>query len=330
MDNSVQSKPVTGVIGQQANATIETLGIPESLIPDSQGIPRVEGSHGNHQSQTASELQGIPRSEGCVIPTQNQPALNKPTDAEKEWEAAGKRRKGKRLAGNSQSSTLDPKPPLLGTDLTNLNPIPQTKPPVKKVPRTYLWNARSRKKQVPMDITPPKIIEIDKIPIYAQFLTSEQAAELDVKGWDKVLADIVGLNVKVAEDHIAVFWASWKQQLQLTQKANAQKQKDEKSNKIKTGTLPAIPAIAVNPSSPQPSTSTPSGGGEKRKHSGTPASTELAGKCNYAAKVMSGGAGSATKSKPKVHILWVHSNQCVTNNLVFKYFGPNIFDSEDI
>ena len=70
---------------------------------------------------------------------------------------------------------------------------------VKKATRTYLWNAGGRKKQVPTDITPPNIIEIDKIPIYAQVLTSEQVAGTDVKAWDEVLADIDGLHAEVAE-----------------------------------------------------------------------------------------------------------------------------------
>ena len=279
MDSSVQSKPVTDDI-------TKTPGIPESSIPDSQGIPRDEGSHGNHPNQTASELQGIPRSKGCDNTTQNSSDLIKPVDAEQEWVDVGRRRRGKRSTGKSQSSTSDPKPNLLSTGPPILNPTPLFKPPAKKATRTYLWNVRGRKKQVPTDITPPKIIEIDKIPIYAKVLTSEQAAETDVKDWDKVLANIIGLHAKVAEKRIAIFWAGWKQQLQLTQRANAQKLKDEKSSKSKMGTLSAIPAAAVSSSSTQSSTTTPSGGGDKRKHSGTTASTEPAGKCNYTETVV--------------------------------------------
>ena len=108
MDNFVQSKPVTGDIGQQADVIIETLGIPESSIPDSQGIPRVDGSNGSHPNQTSSELQEIHRSKGCENTNQNLSALIKPVDAEKEWKDVGRRRKGKRLTGNSQSSILRP------------------------------------------------------------------------------------------------------------------------------------------------------------------------------------------------------------------------------
>ena len=215
---------------------------------------------------------------------------------------------GKRLTGKSQSSTSDPKPPLLSSGPPILNTTPLFKLPAKKATRTYLWNA--------------KIIEIDKIPIYAQVLTSEQVAETDVKGWDKVLADIIGLHAEVAEKHIAVFWAGWKQQLQLTQRANAQKHKDEKSSKSKTGTLSAIPAPAVSSSSTQSSTTTLSGGGEKRKHSGTPASTKPAGKHNYAETVGSGGAGSVPRSK--VHILWVHSSLVEKGEISKGYFNQVI------
>ena len=107
----------------------------------------------------------------------------------------------------------------------------------------------------------------------------------------------------MAEKHIAVFWAGWKQQLQLTQRANAQKRQDEKSSKSKMGTLSAIPAVAVS-------------------SSGTPASTELAGKHNYAETVGSGGAGSVPKSK--VHILWVHSSLVEKGEISEGYFNQVI------
>ena len=77
-----------------------------TLIPDSQVITRDESSHGNHKPKTASEFQGIPRNECCTNP--NQVALNKPEVAEKPCEVVGKRRRGKRLTGNSQVIDLGP------------------------------------------------------------------------------------------------------------------------------------------------------------------------------------------------------------------------------
>ena len=159
-------------------------------------------------------------------------------------------------------------------------------------------------------------------------LSLAQAAETHVEGWDEVLADIVGLHTEVAEKRIAVFWASWKQQLQLTQRANAKKRKDKKSSKANTGTVSTIPAVAEPSSSSQSSTTTTSGGGEKRKHSGTPASTKLAGKRNYAGAADSGGAGSVPK--PKVHILWVHSNLVEKGEISKGYFNQVIYRCNQI
>ena len=62
--------------------------------------------------------------------------------------------------------------------------------------------------------------------------------------------------------------------------------------------------------------------GEKRKHSGTPASTEPAGKRNYVETVSSGGAGSVPK--PKVHILWVHSSLVEKGDISEGYFNQVI------
>ena len=56
------------------------------------------------------------------------------------------------------------------------------------------------------------------------------------------------------------------------------------------------------------SNSTPSGGDGKRKHTGTPASSEPAGKHTYANTAGADGGEHAPKPKPQAHILWVHSN----------------------
>ena len=66
-------------------------------------------------------------------------------------------------------------------------------------------------------------------------LTSDKAKTANVKGWDEVLVNIEGLKADVAERQIAAFWASWKQQHLLTQRANLQKRKDNMSSTCKFG-----------------------------------------------------------------------------------------------
>ena len=62
-------------------------------------------------------------------------------------------------------------------------------------------------------------------------------------------------------------------------------------------------------SQPSSSNSTPSGGEGKRKHTGTPTSSEPESKClTYAHTVGKEASEHATKSKTPAKVLWVHSN----------------------
>ena len=140
----------------------------------------------------------------------------------------------------------------------NSNQKPLFKQPTKVNPNfVFLWNARgNRRKKIKkstQDVTTPNIVKIDKVPIYVQWLTKAQAAANNVVGWDAVLADVGLLHPDAAERHIAVFWASWKRQQQLTRRANVQRRQDSKSGANPGGSPKTADTSAV----PQTSQSTP-------------------------------------------------------------------------
>ena len=90
---------------------------------------------------------------------------------------------------------------------------------------------------------------------------------------------------------------------------------DPKSQRPKT-------ASEAAGSSSQSTLATPSGKGDKRKHLGTPASTEPPGKRSYVKTAGSGGVRSALKAP--VHILWVLSTLVEKGEVSEGYFNQVI------
>ena len=86
--------------------------------------------------------------------------------------------------------------------------------------------------------------------------------------------------------------------------------------------MPTNPSAEAAGSSTSSSNITPSGDGGKRKQTGTPASSEPAGKHSYANTA--GAAGCGSVPKPQVHILWVHSNLVEKGEVSEGYFNQVI------
>ena len=89
-------------------------------------------------------------------------------------------RKASQVKGTDSSTAVEamqpPNKPLLKVDVT-------------KNSRTYIWNSGSKKAQFPKNVTPPKIMSIEGVNIYLQILTSDEARNCRIMGWDAVLAD---------------------------------------------------------------------------------------------------------------------------------------------
>ena len=117
---------------------------------------------------------------------------------------------GEGLVAKSQLPISKPDASLSDPNIVPPTPKQQTKPVVNRDARPYLWNARGKRKVIPTDLTPPKKVVIDKVLIYIQTLTSEQAKNCNVRGWDGVLACIDGLRPEAAEHQIANFWLAGK------------------------------------------------------------------------------------------------------------------------
>ena len=98
-----------------------------------------------------------------------------------------KRKRERRLARKaSQVKVTDS-----GTVVDAMKPPsqPLLKADVSRSSRTYIWNSGNKKAQFPKNITPPKKMLIDGIDIYLQILTSDEAKNCGILGWDAVLAD---------------------------------------------------------------------------------------------------------------------------------------------
>ena len=125
------------------------------------------------------------------------------------WFVQGRGKRSRKSAVNSQPLISDAKSSKPYPTIPTQNPTPFIKPSITKAPRLFLYNAGGkRRRQLPSDVTTPKTIEIDKIPIFVQMLTSDKAKTANVKGWDEVLVNIEVLKADVAERQIAAFWVS--------------------------------------------------------------------------------------------------------------------------
>ena len=93
----------------------------------------------------------------------------------------------------------------------------------------YLWNAGGKRNRIPEGETPPCWVMINNVRIYIQYLLSQQANNTQVVGWDKLLASIQCLKPEASDQHVAAFWARWKQQLHQTQRALGKSRKVNRS-----------------------------------------------------------------------------------------------------
>ena len=207
-----------------------------------------------------------------------------------------RKRKDKLPAEKSADVAL---PKLLPKDVTtpSLNSnTPFFKRPTGGDPNcVHLWNAGGKRsnKRAPKELE-PKIVVVDKTPIYIQNLTAAQAVASGVVGWDAVLADVAVMHADAVVNRIASFWADWKRKL-----------RQSKSDAAKQHLLARADALSkITP----PTSSTISGAGEKRKCGDTPLSNQPAGKSK---KNYSGVTKRGTKHAKKDHkeILWVHSTE---------------------
>ena len=196
-------------------------------------------------------------------------------DGEGEFQDVKRKKKTKKSKVKSLQTSKS------GSDSMNtitIPPIPKPlfKAPILKDSPIFLWNGGGKRRLLLQDVTPPKSIVIEKVTIYIQKLSSDQAKTLGIIGWDNVLADIEGLKAEIAERRIANFWASCRHSLLMTQKSQSQKAKDGKS------TNPDPTAAAAGSSNPTSSAvATPSGYDSKRKCTSTPSSAEPVSKHLY-------------------------------------------------
>ena len=141
-----------------------------------------------------------------------------------------------------------------------------------------------------------KKMSVDGTDIYIQILTSDEAKNCGIQGWDDVLADSKRFRPEVAERIIARFWAGWRHDRLM-----AKRHKTKPSN-------PA--AMAAGPSN---SIDTPGGeDASKRKRTGTPGSAEPPSKKSLTTgesySQVAGAAPPPPPPPPTTQTLWVHSN----------------------
>ena len=164
-----------------------------------------------------------------------------------------RKRKDKLPAEKSADAAL---PKLLPKDVTN--PSQNSKTPFFKRPTggdpncVHLWNAGGKcsNKQAPKELE-PKIVVVDKTPIYIQHLTAAQAVVSGVVGWEAVLADVAVMHADAVVNRIASFWADWKRKLRQSKSDAAKQRLLTRADALSKTTPPTSSAI--------------SGAGEKRK-----------------------------------------------------------------
>ena len=178
---------------------------------------------------------------------------------------------------------------------------PLLKADVPKTSRTFLWNSGGKKVQVPKDLSPPKQMVIEGVTIYIQLLTSEEAKNCGIMGWDSVLADSKRFRPEIAERKIAEFWANWRHN-----RVMARRYKTQKHSNPTPG--PSAEADGSTTTTTQ-SKDTPSVDASKRKRTGTPGSAEPPSKKSLTTgESYSRVAGADPTPKSTIQTLWVHTH----------------------
>ena len=189
---------------------------------------------------------------------------------------------------------------------------PLLKVDVTKTSRTYIWNSGSKKAQVPKNVTPPKTMSIEGVNIYLQILTSDEARNCGIIGWDDVLADSKRYCPDIAERKIAQFWAGWRHNRVMSRK---HKTKTPSTSTTKTLNPSVLTAGSSN------NTDTPGGDDvSKRKRTGTPGSSEPPSKKSLTTGESYSRVAGAIPPPPPTQTLWVHSHDADKGPIEKKIF----------
>ena len=178
---------------------------------------------------------------------------------------------------------------------------PLLKADVPKTSCTFLWNSGGKKAQVQKDITPPKKMVIEGVSIYIQLLTSEEARNCGILGWDAVLADSKRFRSDIAERKIGEFWAIWRHNRVLTRRHKTQTPSNPTPG-------PSVKAVKSTTTTTQCKDTT-SVDASKRKRTGTPGSAEPPSKKSLTTgESYSRVAGAVPTPKSTIQTLWVHTH----------------------
>ena len=182
--------------------------------------------------------------------------------------------------------------------------LPLLKVDVPKISHTFLWNSGGKKAQVPKDITPPKKMMIEGVTIYLQILTSEEARNCGIFGWDAVLADSKRFRSDIAERKIAEFWAGWRHNRVMSRRHKTQ----TPSSPSNPTPGPSAKAVESTNTTTQ-CKDTPSVDASKRKRTGTPGSAEPPSKKSLTTgESYSRVAGAVPSPNSTIQTLWVHTH----------------------
>ena len=251
---TVAGMPASAVLQNPQSAAADS-GMPESTVLQPPTQP-MEGVTEQSVPPDMSKLQDEPghystdSAADSESDSSGQPWVYSSTDIRE------KRKRERRLARKALQAKAT------NSDTAAGAKVPPTKPlfkhDVSRNRRPYIWNSSNKKSQVPKDITPPKKMSVDGINIYLQILTSAEAKNCGISGWDNVLTDIERFCPEVADRKIARFWAGWRHD-----RVMAKRFKTKPSN---PAAMAAGPSISID---------TPQGeDASKRKRTGTPGSTE--------------------------------------------------------
>ena len=285
--------PASAVLPKPQTAAADT-GLPVSAVLQSQSQP-MEGDTDSSVPPEMYQIQVESDSYGS--------ASSESDSADKNWtfqstDIREKRKKKRRLERKASK--------VKGTDSNTAAGAMQ--PPVKpllkvdviKNSRTYIWNSGSKKAQFPKNVTPPKIMSIEGVNIYLQILTSDEARNCGIIGWDDVLADSKRYCPEIAERKIAQFWAGWRHNRVMARR-----------HKTKTTTTPTTQTSNPSAMAAGSSNNIDTPGGDdvsKRKRTGTPGSSEPPSKKSLTTGGSYSQAAGATPPPPPTQTLWVHSN----------------------